>query len=391
VRTRYILWAGCLAGLCGCGHEAVKPGKAPTPVNVSAVELFTPATGERYSASILPARQVSLAFRVSGFVASLYQVKGKTVEIGEAVGAGTVLAQLRKRDYDLQVEQAGGQLAEARQTEEAARFNVAQAEAAAAKAGKDFERATFLFERQSLTRPDYDAAQAQRDATRAQAEAARAQAQAVLARIGTVQTSVANASLAREDTVLTAPFAGSIVQRNVEIGSLVGPGVPAFVLADLSSVKASFGVPDSVVVEVRRGMARPLSIEALPGQTFQGVVTSIAAVADPATRLFQVDLTIANPRGMLKPGMIAALSLATNRQTGPVPVVPLAAIVRGQAEGAGFAVLVVQDGVARRRPVTLGPPYGDRIAVTTGLEARELVVSHGASLLTDGEKVEVIR
>src|SRR5262249_29406103 len=145
------------------------------------------------------------------------------------------------------------------------------------------------------TKPDFDAAKAQHDATRAQVEAARAQLQAIGARIAAAEAVVGTASLAREDTSLIAPFAGAVVQRNIEIGGLAGPGGPAVVLADLNSVKAAFGVPDLVAVTLKPGLSRPVSVEAFPDRHFSRTVTAIAAVADANTRLFQVELTLPNP------------------------------------------------------------------------------------------------
>ncbi len=383
-----------LALLAGCARENRQPPKPATPVTVAMIEQITPQVRDRYSASILADRQVALAFRVSGFVESIYQARGpggrpRNLEIGDFVPAGAVLARIRSKDYELQVAQASGQLAEARESEQSANAQLAQAEAAAAKGAQDFERARFLLEKSSLTRPDYDAAKAQHDATRAQVEAARAQVQAVAARIRAAEAAVGTATLAREDTSLIAPFAGAVVQRNIEPGGLATPGQPAIVLADLSVVKVAFGVPDLVAVTLKPGIARAVYFEALPGRQFAGTVSAIAAVADTATRLFQVNLEIRNPDRLLRPGMIASLSLAPNGPSQAVPVVPLSSIIRGQPDGSGFAVMIVEGGRARRRAVTLGPAYGDRIAIH-GLEPGDQVVNRGASTLTEGEAVEVI-
>ncbi len=381
--------------VAACARHAANPAKPSTPVTVTTVERITPSAGQRYSASILPERQVTLSFRVGGFVEAIQQVPGiggrlRTIDIGDVVPAGAVLARIRRKDYDLQVNQAGGQLAEARRSEEAARAQVAQAEAAAAKASQDFERASFLFKNGSLTKPDYDAAKAQHDAARAQVEAARAQLEATGARIRTAEAAVGSASLATADTVLTAPFTAAVVDRRIEIGALAAPGAPAIVLADISSVKAAFGVPDMVAVTLKPGLSRSVSIEALPGRQFQGTITGIAAVADQNTRLFQVNLTLPNRNGVLRPGMIASLSLAPATKAQAVPVVPLSAIIRSQPDGSGFAVMLVQDGRARRRAVTLGDSYGSNIAVISGVQPGDRVINRGASLLAEGEPVEVM-
>lgn len=382
-------------GLAGCSHETPRMEKPPTPVRIALVESYTPQAGERYSASLLPYRQVNIGFRVAGYVQAIHQVKGadgrmRHLEIGDLVAAGTVLAQLRERDYDLQVGQATGQLTAAQNSEMTARAQLLQAEAAAAKASLDYERARTLFDAKALTKPDLDAAKAQFDATRAQVEAARSQIEAAGGQLRAANATLGTASLARADTQITAPFTGAVVQRSVEVGSLVASGAPAFVLADVSSVKASFGVPDISVIRLKPGVRLRMKTEAMPGRDFSGVVSAVAAVADPNTRLFQAELTIPNRSMLLRPGMIGSVILGGLTRTEPALVVPLGAVVRGKGSSYGFAVVTLQGNKAHIRPVTLGRTYGDRIAVT-GLTEGEQVVTTGASMLAEGDRVEVIR
>jgi RND family efflux transporter MFP subunit len=380
--------------LVACRPEAAKIEKPPTPVHVTTAGTFTPRSGERYSATILPNRQVQMAFRVGGFVTAVYQVRGadghtRNLAPGDIVQQGTVLAQLREKDYDLQISQVTGQLNEARQGETTAKAQLAQAQAAAGKAAQDFERAKFLYESKSLTKTDYDAAKAQHDVTRAQVDAASSQIKAIQARIASAEAGLATANLARADTAISAPFTAAVVQRNIDVGSLVGPGTPAYALAETSSVKASFGVSDRAAVRLHPGTRVPLFLEALPDRVLQGTVNSVAAVADSTTRLFQVEMIIPNASGVLRPGMIATVTIGGEAQVQPVTVVPLRAIVRSGDAAGGFAVMVVDRKQAHRRTVKLGETYGDNIAVG-GVQTGERVISTGATLIGEGETVEVI-
>ena len=384
-----------LTFLAACSHDTRKAEKTVTPVRVVAVESFTPNMGERYSASIEPASQVNLTFRVSGFVQYLHQIRAadgrmRALEPGDMVKAGTLLARLRQDDYDIQLRQAQGQLNAARESESAARAQLGQAQAASSRADADFARAKALIESQSLTRPDFDAAKAQYDSTRAQVEAARAQQEGATAQLQAADAALASARLAQQDTSLVAPFSGAVVQRNIELGALVGPSVNAMSMADLSSVKASLGVPDVVAVHLKRGEALSIFVEALPAREFRGIVTAVAAVADRNTRLFQVQLTLPNLQALLKPGMIATLSMGGPGKVKPVLVVPLSAVVRPREGSSGFAVMVLEGDQAHRRAVTLGNTYGDRIALVQGVKLGERVVVSGATLIAEGDSVEVI-
>jgi RND family efflux transporter MFP subunit len=380
--------------LLSCNRETPKLDKSPTPVRLAAVENYKPSGGQRYSASVLPNRQVNLAFRVSGFVESIYQARGAdgrthTVDIGDVVKAGTVLATVRSKDYELQVSQAQGQLTQATQAEQAARAQLAQAEAGAKKAAEDYERASALYKEKSLTKSDYDAAKANYDATRAQVDAAKSQVQGSAGSVSTTQAAVGTAGLGLHDTSLIAPFNGVIAQRSIELGTLAGPSTLAFVLADISSVKATFAVPDLVIGHLRNGSKLAIYAEAFPNRQFRGYVSALAAVADSTTRSFQVEITVPNERALLKPGMIVSVDVGETTRSQPVTVVPLDAIVRSTSESSPFAVMVVNEGVAKLQSVTLGTTYGDRIAVS-GVPAGEKVIRSGANLVTDGATVKVI-
>jgi multidrug efflux pump subunit AcrA (membrane-fusion protein) len=386
---RYIALSLSLLVVAGCKKQA-PPEKTITPVKVAAVDLYQPESGARYSASIMPGRQVSLAFRVSGFVTGVQRVGNRGLEPGDIVQAGSVLAQIRAEDYQHSTAQAHSQLQAAKENQRTAAAQLAQTRASHIKADADFARARTLFESQSLTRPDFDSARAQLDVASAQVEAAQANLDGAVAQIRNAEASVATAQLAQKDTALIAPFTASVVQRNVEVGVLASPSLVAYSLADIEMVKAVFGVPDTVVVQLRPGQRITISVEALPGREFAGTVTSIASVADSETRLFQVEVTIANRGMLLKPGMIASLTLTEARTQPAIPVIPLAAVVRDRTNPSDFSVMVIEGKVAKSRRVALGSTFGELLAVTSGLKPGELVIRAGGTMVNDGEAVEVI-
>ncbi|HEX9187230.1 MAG TPA: efflux RND transporter periplasmic adaptor subunit [Vicinamibacteria bacterium] len=198
--------------------------KAARPVRVETVGPAGAEGGLRYSATIQPYEQVAVAFNVSGYVREVLQRPGvdgrpRGLQSGDVVTKGTVLARLTETDFLERANQARAQGAEA--------------EAGLARARADAERAEALYQSHSLTRPDYDSARASRDAASARAEAARAQ--------------LAAAEIAVRDCALVAPLDGVVLSRGVEVGALAGPGTVGFVVADLTRVKAVFGVPDTQV------------------------------------------------------------------------------------------------------------------------------------------------
>ena len=289
------------------------------------------------------------------------------MQTGDGVANGTVLAVVDEQPYSDKVKGAKSQLEEA--------------VAALKKAQNDIKRATILFKQQSMTAPEFDSYTKEYQTAEAAVAGAKAQ--------------LNGAELDLQYCKLTAPLDGVILQRNIEVGGLAAPGSVGFVIADLASVKAAFGVPDVVLGDVRQGSPMAITTESEPGRRFEGKITSIAASADSSTRVFQVEVTVPNADGRLKPGMVASLAVAKGAaQPGSAVVVPLAAIVRSAKDPKGYAVyLVAGEGDApkvRLQEVSVGRILGDTIAVTAGLAAGARVVVYGATLVRDGETVRVI-
>lgn len=393
------LWSSLLPLLLSTGcREEIKYAKALTPVEVQPVEMYRATQGQKYSGNIEPLTRVDVAFRLGGFVEEILSVEagGQTrlVQEGDPISKGAALAKLRQSDYTVKVDQAKSQL-------EQARFAVGQAQEAVKgsralrdKAQLDWERAGNLFAKQSLTKPDYDAARAQLDGYQAQLDANEAQVKMAQARVPGADALVREAELAVQDATVKAPLNGMVLKRMIEIGALAPPGTPAFVLGDVSQVKTVFGVPDTVLPNIKIGMTLPVTSDAVPGQSFSGRITRIAPTADPRTRVFEVELTVPNSSAKLKPGMIASLTLSPAAPAEAVPAIPLAAVVQPPPGKAGYMVYLVEEqggkAVAKARMVELGDALGDRISVRGGLHAGERVVVTGASMVHDGEPVEVV-
>lgn len=356
-----------LLGAC----EEDQPAPAPIPsVRVEIVEPAPPTGAVSYTANIAADTQVNVSFQVGGTVQSLMQVPDgggtRKIQAGDRVAPGDVLATVDPSDYNDSLQSAQASLSSA------------QASLAAAKA--NWERTQALYETQSATATDYDNARQQYDSAAAQVQSAQAN-------LASAQT-----NLARTD--LTAPMAGVVLEVDVEVGTLVSPQTQGFVLADTSKVKAQFGVPDSMLGAVRIGDPLSVTVASIPGETFDGVVTSVAPSADSSTRLFQVEVTLPNADGRLLVGMIASLSLRQDAGQTPTATVPVDALVRSQTDPQGYAVYVVdkgQDGdIARLRDVTIGQVTGNQIAITSGLEAGDSVIVVGTNTVADGAAVRVV-
>ena len=307
-----------MAATNGCHQPTQVAAKSPTPVHLVDVTLDSSSEDLRYSASVLPFAQASLSFKSAGYVTEIKQVVGadgrrRDIGPGDYVGRGSVLAQIRHQDLNNQLDQAAATLV--------------QAQAQHVEATQDYERAKALYATQSLIKPDFDQAQARFDST--------------LAGVDQAKASLHQAQLALEDADLRAPFSGYILARNIELGNLAAPGSTAFTIADTSAVKIAFGVPEYALRHLRLGQQFTIHLQDDPKE-YRGRVTSIAASADEKNRVFAIEVTIPNPNALLKPGMIASLSL-TGVHKAPASSVPLSAVVADPASPGRYAVFVASE------------------------------------------------
>ncbi len=366
-----ILFFTCVSFLSGgCSREELYE-KPLTPVRVHPVMTQRADGSVRYSASITPYAQVELTFKVNGYIQEILQLPGadghqRDVQAGDIVKKGTVIARVREAEYVEKVKEAEAQLA--------------KAQASLKKSAADFERSSTLFATKSVTAPDYDRVRSQFEEAQATVDGARAQLE--------------TAKLNLQYCALTTPMNGVVLQRNIEVGSFVGPGTAGFVFADVSRVKAVFGVPEGMLTTLELGAPLAITVASIRGREFPGQITLISPAADQKSRVFNVGITAPNPQGELKVGMIASLKVAEGERPEAVTVVPLSAVVRAADDPAGYAVFVVEESngktVSRIRTVQLGLVYGDKIAATNGLQTGEKVIVTGATLVKDGEPVRII-
>lgn len=359
--------------MTGCAsRKAIE--QPPQGVQVQQIEAGSSSetAGPRFSALVTPDSQAQLAFRIPGYVISLMQLRGadgryRDIADGDRVSRGAVLVRIRAAEYQDKVRQATSE--------------TAAAEAAALKAKLDFERATRLYADASITKPDFDSAQAQYNATQAEVRAAHAV--------------TSEAQIAVRDTSLVAPFSGDIVSKSVELGQFAAPGLPAFAIANTDTVKIIIGVPDTAIRAVKVGQPVAVEVDAFPNRTFNARISRISSAADPKTRNFDVEVAIPNHDHLLKVGMIGSVQMAggeTGKQEASL-LVPLPSIVQS-ADGKYGVFLLEHTGggdLARLRAVEVGEMEGSEIQIMSGVAAGDTVITTGAALVKDGARVEVLK
>ena len=212
-----------------------------------------------------------------------------------------------------------------------------------------------------------------------QAEAAVRQTEALL--------NQANEQLA--NTIIAAPFGGTVEQHFVETGEQVAPGISVIRIVDASQVKVSVGVPERYSGDLEVGREVKLNVAAYNQASRSGQITFVGSAIDPDSRTFPIEARVENADGSLKPEMIAEVHVV-REQLDSVLVVPRTALVRYEA---GSSLFVVQhsggEPIVERRRVTTGSSTSGRIVITGGLAPGEEVIIRGQSVVSDGDRVTI--
>ena len=273
-------------------------------------------------------------------------------ESGKSVREGEVLALL-----DTKQEQA--QLAAAEAQRELTRLN--------------FDRMQGLLNERVISRSEFD---------RATAEQKQADARA-----GEIRAAI-------ERKTIRAPFSGVLGIRQVNLGQYLSGGDPVVNLQALNPIYVNFGVPQQTAGQMRVGRNVRITAGDLAGEAFSGRITAVDSIVDAATRNIQVQATLANSQGKLRPGMFVQAEAGMGASSAVVSL-PTSAISYAPY---GNSVFVVTDlkspsgqsyrGV-RQQFVKLGGARGDQIAITEGVKAGDEVVTSGVFKLRNGAAVQV--
>jgi membrane fusion protein (multidrug efflux system) len=279
-------------------------------------------------------------------------VKRINFQSGQVAHQGDVLVEL-----DTRQEQAQLAAAEAQQ-------NLAQV---------NFKRLDGLVQDGVISQADFDKAQADQRAAEAQTKEIRA----------TI-----------ERKTIRAPFSGRLGLRQVNLGQYLAAGDPIAPLQSLNPVYVNFGVPQEEARQVRVGSTVTVHVDEPAGMRFQGRVTAIDSLLDQATRNVQVQATFSNSQDKLHPGMFVKVELATGAASS-VLTLPASSISYAPYGDSVFVVADLKDQAGksyrgvRQQFVKVGASRGDQVAILSGLNSGEEVVTSGTFKLRNGAAVQV--
>ena len=337
--------------LAACGKTSAPP-EPLRPVKSMRIEL-QPGSSELTLPGEVHARHESpLAFRVGGKINACY------AELGQKVRRGQVLARLEPEDYRLAAQSGAA--------------NEAQARSQMILTEADLKRYSALREKGFVSAAALDQKQAAYDAARAVFDAMQANRNEQDRKLGY--------------TALTADSDGVITSLNCNIGQLVGAGQQVLGLAHSGAKEIAVYVPESGLAAFRHIKHFTINLNAHPEKTYHGVLRELAAGADPATRTYAARITVSDADDAMQFGMSATV----HTQSGDDMEIrlPLAAVI--SRDGSPGVWKLDSNGIVHRVAITVAGVEGDELRISDGLKPGDLVVTAGANLLREGEKVKLM-
>lgn len=370
---------------------ALGRGRA-VPVQVAVAEAISGSGGTGSSAASVTANgyvvartRASVAAKLAGRIADLRVSEGSNIRRGE------IIATLENADYQAQWAQAEAALV-------TARADLTEARAARDVAAREAERLRRLRARSAglVSEEEYEASVSR-------AEQAAARAQAAEARINAAEAARRFASANLENTVIRAPFTGTVLRKEAEIGEVVAPSVgggltrgAVVTMADLTTLEVEVDVNEAYIARVRKSQPARITLDAYPDTSFRGEVRQVVPTADRQRATVQVKVSILDRDPRILPEMGArvdfledSVKAATSaRQTGPTRFRVPATAVREQ--NGQSVVWLVRDGKLEPRQVDAGPVSGGYREIRSGLSGGELLLVGGVDAPKAGMRVKPV-
>ena len=347
----YIVIAAVLVGLAAYKissnkskqeAEVAEVAKEVDKINVNVVTVQYESINTDYTANgtFLPKQEMNQSSEISGRIVRVL------VKEGSRVGAGQVVATIKKDAIEVDMSQAQNNLQ---------------------NAIIDNQRYENAFKTGGVTKQQLDNSRLQ---------------------LKNAQAAVRAQSVRVNNAAVRAGISGTINKRMVEPGAVVSPGTPMFEIVNINSLKLSVLVDESQVGKIQLGQQVAINVNVLPEDSFSGRITFIAPKSD-ASLNFPVEIEVQN-RGNLKAGMYATAIFQTNNgaETQNMLTVPATAFVNGVSSG---QIFVAQNGVAKLIKVTPGKVYGDKVQILNGLKNGDQVITSGQINLDNGSKINIIK
>lgn len=374
---------------CSSGVDKKVQAVSERPARVAAVRAARVDIGRELelAAEFRPFQEVDIHAKIAGYLKSIH------VEVGDRVAQGQLIGVLEVPEF-------AEELAHAAASEKRSELDVVRAETEVTRAESAYNIRKLSYERLlgvSKSRPNLIA---QHEIDTAAAHFREAEAQLATARAAVEatrqQVQVTTASKARVKTMMsylriTAPFSGVVTKRYADAGAMIQAGtasqtqaMPVIRLSQIDRLRLVLPVPESIVARVKTGSPVEVRVQSLD-RVFQGKVSRFTGRLDSGTRTMETEVDLANPGGVILPGMYGYASLVLDQQSDAL-VVPVQAV---SGHDTTPSVYVVNDGrTLEQRPVKLGLETPSLVEIKSGISEGDLVVVGNRGSFKAGKKVD---
>ena len=372
----------------------VMRSRSAAPVQTIIVAASADPSGGGARASSVTANGYVVA-RTRASVSS--KVPGRLAYLGVAEGSfvrrGQVIARLENADYQAQVAQADANVA-------SSRARLVEAESDRNQLDREVRRLRDIRARNPQLISEQEV-----DATESRAAGANARARSAAAGVTAAQAGLRFARVNLENTEIRAPFTGTVLRKEAEVGEVVAPSVgggltrgAVVTMADLTTLEVDVDVNEAYIARINAGQSARITLDAYPDTSFAGRVRQVVPTADRQRATVQVKVTIVDRDPRILPEMGARVDflepearLAGGSTTAATPArprirVPVAAV---REIGGQSTVWLVRDGKLAARTVQAGPTSGGFREIRGGLSGGELLLVGGVDAPREGMRVKV--
>jgi HlyD family secretion protein len=360
-----ILIAVLLAGFM-LFQGPLKPAKKVQVTSVTAIQPTQAISTLNASGYVVAQRKADVASKATGRLERLL------VEEGSRVKKGQVIGEIENQDMKAALDRV--------------KADVKVAEATVVESRADFERKKQLWQQDLSPRSEYDFAEAAYNRALANLEAAKAR--------------VRSAEVDLENTYIKAPFDGTVLTKDADIGDIVAPFGSAgnskgsvVSMADMNSLQVEADVSESNIQAIKLGQPVEITLDAIPNRRYQGVVHMIVPTADRSKATVMTKIRFLNRDERVLPEMSAKVAFLSKEMAEaemnakPKPALDLAAVV--EKNGKKYVFVVQVDNTVVEKPVALGEKMGSMVEVVDGVAAGDQLVLKPAAELQTGMKVKI--
>jgi len=378
--TKWIIIAIILCCVIGGGYFLMNS----TSVEVETMQVFTSQssssetilTGQGY---VVAQRKAAISSKATGRLDALYVIEGDKVKQGDIIG------RIESADVQAALDQQKAQL----EVQKAALEN----------ATAELEDAEISLKRQQELRKENVGTQADLDAAINRVKKAKAQIQSAKASIATQESAIRASLVQVENTIIRAPFDGTILNKNANVGEVItalggaaGSRGAVVTLADMTSLQVEADVSESAIQKIQENQPVEISVSAISDKKYKGIVNKIIPTADRAKGTVQVKIRFDDIDERVLPEMGAKVNflkintVVNEIESKPKLLIPQTAI---QTKNGKKTVFVVKDNAAQETAVSTGTILGEYVEITNGLMNGDVIILAPSDNIQQGSKVQI--